>query len=83
MDFEIEKAQFRDDNFYKQHDIEILKGIEATSVNSTTKTVSLSTGKTLKYDKLFIATGCKPRRLDVPGCDLKNVIVLRDYDDAK
>ncbi|XP_076255829.1 apoptosis-inducing factor 3 isoform X2 [Rhynchophorus ferrugineus] len=83
MDFEIEKAQLRDDKFYKEHNIDILKGIEATGVDTGTKTVSLSNGNHIQYDKLFIATGCKPRKLDVPGCNLKNVLVLRDYDDSQ
>lgn len=83
MDFEIEKAQFRDDNFYRQHDIEVLKGVEAISLNAETKTVTLSNGNILNYDKVFIATGCKPRKLNVPGSDLKNVVVLRNYEDSK
>lgn len=83
MDFDIEQAQFRDHKFYNQHDIDVLKGVEATSVNTNKKSVSLSNGNTLKYDKLFIATGCKPRHLNVPGSDLKNIVVMRDYKDAK
>lgn len=83
MDFEIDQAEFRNDEFYKQNDIDVLKGVEATSVDAGAKSVSLSNGNTLKYDKLFIATGCRPRRLEVPGGDLKKVIVLKDYDDSK
>lgn len=83
MDFDIESAQFRNLDFYKQHDIDVLKGVEATSVNTNNKSVSLSNGNTLQYDKLFIATGCKPRQLNVPGFDLKNIVVMRDYEDAK
>ncbi|KAG5865232.1 hypothetical protein JTB14_012052 [Gonioctena quinquepunctata] len=83
MDFEIDKAQFRDSKFYQQGDIDVLKCVEAISVNSTLKTVSLSNNTHLQYDKLFIATGCKPRKLSIPGSELQNVVVLRDYDHAK
>ncbi|KAJ8934213.1 hypothetical protein NQ318_021638, partial [Aromia moschata] len=76
------EAQFRDDKFYKEYDIDVLKGTEATGVNTSTNTVTLSNGNTLQYDKLFIATGCKARKLNIPGADLKNVIVLRDYEHA-
>ncbi|XP_023018677.2 apoptosis-inducing factor 3 isoform X1 [Leptinotarsa decemlineata] len=83
MDFEIEKAQFRDSKFYKQYDIDVLKGVEATAVNTSLKTVSLSNNSQLSYDKLFIGTGCKPRKTDIPGADLRNVVVLRDYEHSK
>jgi len=83
MDFEIDKAEFRDDEFYRQHDINVLKGVEATAVDAGAKTVNLSNGGSLKYDKLFVATGCKPRYLEVPGSDAKNIVVLRDYEDSK
>ncbi|KAJ8926295.1 hypothetical protein NQ314_021354 [Rhamnusium bicolor] len=83
MDFEIEKAEFRDDKFYKEHDIEVAKGIEATAVDTIARTVTLSNGKQLEYDKLFIATGCKARKVDIPGANLPNVVVLRDYEHSK
>lgn len=79
MDFEIEKAEFRDAKFYETYDIDVLKGIEATGLDTTEKTVSLSNGNKLEYDKVFIATGCKARKLDIPGAELENVVVLRDY----
>lgn len=83
MDFEIEKVEFRTIDFYKEHNIDVLKGVSATAVDTTGQTVTLSTGDSLKYDKLFVATGCSARRLNLPGADLKNVIVLRNYEDAK
>lgn len=82
MDFEIEKAEFRTDKYYKDHDITVLKGIKAIGVDTSAKTVSLSDGKQIPYDKLFIATGCKPRKLNNPGSSLKNVLVLKDYSDS-
>jgi 3-phenylpropionate/trans-cinnamate dioxygenase ferredoxin reductase subunit len=36
----------------------------------------------LPYDRLLIATGSMPRRLDVEGASLEGVAVLRDVDDA-
>ncbi|CAH1118551.1 unnamed protein product [Phaedon cochleariae] len=83
MDFDIKKGQFREEAFYQQYDIEVLRGVEATSVDTEVKTVTLSTGNTLHYDKLFVATGCRPRKLEIPGADLKDVIVLRDYAHAE
>lgn len=79
MDFELEKGEFRTDKFYKDNGIDVLKGIEATSVSTSQKSVTLSNGRNLNYDRLFIATGLKANKVDIPGADLKNVMVLRDY----
>lgn len=57
MDFEIEKAEFRTSQFYQENGIEVLRGIEATGVDVTNKSVALSNGNTIKYDRLYIATG--------------------------
>ncbi len=39
-------------------------------------------GCTHVFDRLAIATGARPRRLDVPGADLAGVVYLRTADDA-
>lgn len=83
MDFNIESAQFRTDQFYKDYGIDVLKGVEAIGVNTETKTVQLSNNKELNYDRLFIGTGSKASKVDVPGADLQNIVVLRDYDHSK
>ncbi|CAH1981573.1 unnamed protein product [Acanthoscelides obtectus] len=82
MDMPIEKLQFRDPDFYQKYDIKVLTNTKATGVDIENRKVSLSNGCPLNYDKLYIATGAKPRKLNIPGADLKNVIVLREYDDA-
>ena len=35
------------------------------------------------YDYLFVCTGSKPRTLNVPGANLSNIFVLRDYTDSQ
>ena len=44
--------------------------------------VSFKDGTSTRYDKLYVATGGKPRLLQVPGADLKNIFYLRTPDDA-
>lgn len=80
MDFEISKAEFRTEDFYKQHGIDVLRGVEATGVDTEKRSVSLSNGRTVDYDRLYIATGLRANKLNIPGADLKNVVVLRDYE---
>lgn len=97
MDFEIEKAEFRTAEFYQENGIDVLRGIEATGVDTTNKTVALSNGQNITFDRLYIATGIvlcvfffngfylvfflglRANKLNIPGAELNNVVVLRDY----
>lgn len=79
MDFDIKKAEFRTAEFYAENGIEVLRGIEATGVDTTAKTVALSNGNKIPYDRLYVATGLRANKLNIPGAELKNVCVLRDY----
>lgn len=82
MDVELSKIEYRTDDFYDEYGIEAMKGVEATKVNSAEKTVTLSNGYIIKYDKLYIATGSKARKPNIPGADLKNVVIVREFTDS-
>ena len=58
-------------------------GSAVTSLDPATRTVTTATGAQLGYDKLLLATGSKPRRLDVPGADLDGVYYLRNVEDSE
>jgi NADPH-dependent 2,4-dienoyl-CoA reductase/sulfur reductase-like enzyme/nitrite reductase/ring-hydroxylating ferredoxin subunit len=79
---EPEWIPLRPNEFYEQHGIEILFEKEVTGVDSDRKVVLLADGENFAYDRLLVATGGIPRRLDVPGADLKNIFVLRSFDNA-
>lgn len=82
MDVPLKKMEYRTNDFYEEYGIEAMTGVEATHVNSENKTVTLSNGYIIKYDKLYIATGSKARKPSIPGADLKNVVVVREFTDA-
>ncbi|MFM9369678.1 NAD(P)/FAD-dependent oxidoreductase [Streptomyces sp. Da 82-17] len=63
--------------WYAQHDIELHLGLPAVAVDRGDKTVRLGDGTVVRYDKLLLATGSEPRRLDIPGTDLAGVHHLR------
>ncbi len=63
--------------WYAEHDIELHLGQPVTALDRAAKTVTLGDGTSLGYDKLLLATGAEPRRLDVPGTDLAGVHHLR------
>lgn len=77
------KFKLRSDDFLKNADIDFILSTRADSVDTNTKTVKLSNGETIHYDKLCIATGTSPFKPRVPGMDFKNVFVLRSHNDQE
>ncbi|MGW5420402.1 NAD(P)/FAD-dependent oxidoreductase [Streptomyces sp. NPDC003943] len=63
--------------WYAQHDVELHLGQPVTAVDREAHTVRLGDGTVIRYDKLLLATGAEPRRLDIPGTDLAGVHHLR------
>ncbi|KAI8850245.1 hypothetical protein BC829DRAFT_442289 [Chytridium lagenaria] len=76
------KIQLRDEAHFKSLDIEVQLSTSATAVDPATKTVTLSTGATLNYNYLVIATGGDPRTLPVQGKELGNIFTLRGAADS-
>src|SRR3990170_3581696 len=68
--------------WYRDHHVELQLGTEVTAVDPKAHTVSLPDGSTVRYDKLLLATGSRPRRPPIPGADAANVHYLRTIDDA-
>jgi nitrite reductase (NADH) large subunit len=58
-------------------------GVGAVRIDPAGKTVGLSTGETVPYDALLLATGARPVRPPVAGADRKGVFVLRTLDDTE
>jgi 3-phenylpropionate/trans-cinnamate dioxygenase ferredoxin reductase component len=69
--------------WYAEHAVELSLGSAVTSLDPVTGTVFAGTGAQLHYDKLLLATGSKPRRLEVPGADLNGVYYLRNVEDSE
>ncbi|MET9951728.1 FAD-dependent oxidoreductase [Streptomyces sp. NPDC006339] len=63
--------------WYAQHDVELHLGQPVTAVDREARTVRLGDGTVIRYDKLLLATGAEPRRLDIPGTGLAGVHHLR------
>lgn len=76
-----DKLPLRDPGFYEEHGIE-RRVAEVTAIDAAARRVAFADGSSLAYDALLMATGGRPRSLDVPGADLGNVFTLRTPDDA-
>ncbi|ARX83325.1 MULTISPECIES: NAD(P)/FAD-dependent oxidoreductase [Streptomyces] len=63
--------------WYAQADVELHLGQTVVAIDRAAHTVRLGDGTVIRYDKLLLATGAEPRRLDVPGTDLAGVHHLR------
>ena len=77
----------RDERFFlKDKGVIALSGTEAVKIDRDNKRVQITKkdGATdsLAYDKLVIATGTFPRRLNLPGEDLENVFTVSNLHDA-
>jgi len=55
----------------------------AASLDLAGKQVRLASGEVLSYGDLVLATGARPRTLDLPGADLPGVFTLRRIEDCE
>jgi 3-phenylpropionate/trans-cinnamate dioxygenase ferredoxin reductase subunit len=67
-------------DWYDEHDITLMLGTRATSVDPTAHRIELASGDTLDFDKLLLATGVRARRL--PHTSSSRILTLRSLADA-
>ncbi|MFJ3333207.1 NAD(P)/FAD-dependent oxidoreductase [Streptomyces sp. NPDC086766] len=64
--------------WYARNDVELHLGQTVVAIDRAAKTVHYGDdGTHVRYDKLLLATGAEPRRLDIPGTGLAGVHHLR------
>jgi len=73
----------RPPEFYREQGIDLRLETEVAAIDARGRSVSLRDGKTLPFDKLLLATGAEPIRLDVPGANAPHVYVLRSLSDSR
>jgi NADPH-dependent 2,4-dienoyl-CoA reductase/sulfur reductase-like enzyme len=70
-------------SFYKEHGIELKLECEISSVDPKRKRLILRSRGEFAFEKLIVATGAQPRKLNIPGANLRNVFYLRSLEDSK
>ncbi len=80
---ELDGAYVHAASFYEDNGIELRTGTAIESIDATASEATLAGGERLRYDRLLLATGAEPRRLEVPGADLDGVHYLRTADDSE
>jgi NADPH-dependent 2,4-dienoyl-CoA reductase/sulfur reductase-like enzyme/nitrite reductase/ring-hydroxylating ferredoxin subunit len=68
---------------YEALAIDLMLGAEALAIDTATKEIALSHGRTLPYDALILATGAEPVKLAIRGGDLPHVHTLRTLADSR
>lgn len=68
--------------WYRDHNVDLMLGTEATGIDRGARTVSLPDGSALEYDKLALATGSSARVLPIPGADAAGVYTLRRLEES-
>lgn len=73
----------QDEDFYERDRIELRTGVAVTSIDPAGSTVTVDGSEVVGFDRLLIATGAEPRRLDLPGSELDGIVTLRTLSDSK
>ena len=81
-DFVRERLFLKPDTFYAESNCVLRLGQTATMIDRAAKSVQLSDGDAIPYDRLLLATGARVRKLPVPGAGLPGVHYLRGIDDS-
>src|SRR5690349_11208966 len=79
---EAEQTSVEPQEFYDDHDVELLLATEVTTLDPRTREVTTAGAGRFRYEKLLLATGALPRTLDVPGAGLPGVHALRTLEDS-
>lgn len=69
-------------DWFARHGIRVHCGESVTAIDRQSQTVTTTTGRIQRYDRLVMATGSRPGRLGLPGEDLPGVTQFRDFDDT-
>lgn len=78
-----DRLALKPDAFYAQNAIDLMLGVRASRIDRRAARVETDAGGSLAFDRLLIATGAPPRRLNCPGTELSGVHYLRTIADCE
>jgi len=73
----------RPENFYSENGIDLRLGAVANGLDAKARRLTLADGSALEFDRLLLATGAEPVRLQIPGAELPHVRTLRSLADCQ
>jgi 3-phenylpropionate/trans-cinnamate dioxygenase ferredoxin reductase component len=78
-----EAIRINPEDFYGKQGIDVKLDCVVSAVDPQRKRLTLKSGGEFGFNKLIIATGARPRTLEIPGAQLRNLHYLRSLDDSK
>ena len=78
-----DSVKINSEGFYAEHGIDARLRCVVSGVNSGSKRLTLASGEEFGFETLIVATGARPRTLEIPGAKLAGVLYLRSLDDSK
>jgi 3-phenylpropionate/trans-cinnamate dioxygenase ferredoxin reductase subunit len=78
----VERVLLRPHAYYAEHSIDLRLHERVEGIDRRRRRVVLRGGRSLPYDKLLLATGSRPRRLNIPGARANDVHYLHSLQDA-
>ena len=81
-ELDAERLLFKPATFYDDANISVRLGTRIDAIRCDDKTVRVSTGDEIAFDKLVLALGSRARKVPVPGTELQGVYYLRDIRDV-
>ncbi|MGE0597762.1 MAG: NAD(P)/FAD-dependent oxidoreductase, partial [Hyphomonadaceae bacterium] len=81
-ELDMARLLLRPADVYAQEDVALLAGVRAVWIDRANKRVRVEGGREIPYDALVLATGARPRRLQLSGADLAGVHVFRTAADV-
>ena len=80
---EEDKILLQKKEWHQENNIQLSIGVKALSIDSQEKSVTLSNGEKISYDKLLLANGSHAVLPPAPGMDKKGIFTLKTLQDAK
>jgi 3-phenylpropionate/trans-cinnamate dioxygenase ferredoxin reductase component len=78
-----ERPYVHAESFYSDKEIELWTATRVSGIDANLRELWLEGDQRLSYDRLLVATGAVPRRLDVPGAELDGIHYLRTLADSE
>jgi 3-phenylpropionate/trans-cinnamate dioxygenase ferredoxin reductase subunit len=72
-----EDTLFRPPEWYEEQQVEALTRVSVKSLDTSERSLELTDGQSVSFDKALVATGAGVRRLSVPGAELEGIHYLR------
>lgn len=79
---ELATALVQPEAWYAEQRIDLRTATRVAAIEPAARKVVLDDGRRVAFDRLLLATGAAPRRLEVPGADLAGIHYLRTAADA-